>query len=396
MPLLRRFDFAFLSFLSVSTIALLERVLQVVTARLELSLQAALPILAVLYLVYLAYLASARRRIVSWWARADGLPATALFLVGWLFLATVFVWVYPLADSGSLGFHSDREEAIDVAVKALWDGQFPYTCRARSGVHDGCPETGNPIGPMPGALLFSTPVVFLFGSAGWLSLLSLWVAYIGLAAYWQSAGKSLVHLVGLLVVAPVLGAEMLTGGDHLANTILVSVPLILLIQEPDRKYAKGLALVLGCALSWRGLFWLLAVPVASHFVRRRRWRDLLVLGGYALVGFAFVTLPVLLWQPQDFSPWQVQQRYHLYEHILPHAGSIIPALIAALGGYLGWRATNQTALFLACGWVLMLPVLAGAVFNSVVLGRPTLLFYGWYSMVCVLFFSIPAFRNRSG
>jgi hypothetical protein len=137
----------------------------------------------------------------------------------------------------------------------------------------------------------------------------------------------------------------------------------------------------------------------SFLLKRRRnrrhcWSELLVLGAYALAGFAFVTLPFLLWQPEGFSPWQVQQRYLLYEHILPHARQIIPALIAMLGIYLGWRATDQADLFLACGWVLMLPILAGALLNSLSLGRPTLLFYGWYSMVCMLFFSLPAFQNR--
>lgn len=385
--------FALLALLMVSTIALLERFVQVVAPKLGVPIPVGL---LILILVYLVYLGLVRRWFASCWIRAEGLPATALFLTGWLFLAMVFAWVYPLADSGRLGFYSDREEAIDVAVKALWNGQFPYACHAKPGVHGGCPETGNPIGPMPGAFLFSAPVVFLFGSAGWLSLLSLWVAYWGLSAYWQCSGKSFVQLAALLAAAPVLWAEILTGGDHLANTILVCVPLILLIQQPDRKYAKGLAIGLGCALSWRGLFWLLAVPVTIYFVRRHRWRELLVLGGYALAGFAFVTLPFLLWQPEGFSPWQAQQRYHLYERILPHASQIIPGLIAALGIYLGWRATSQAALFLACGWVLMLPILAGAVFNSLELGRPTLLFYGWYSIACLLFFSIPVFQNRPG
>ena len=113
------------------------------------------------------------------------------------------------------------------------------------------------------------------------------------------------------------------------------------------------------------------------------WRDLLL-----------STLPLLLWHPEGFSPWQVQQRYNLYTHILPHAGMIITAWTIALGICLGWRAGTRESLFLACGSVLLLPILAGATFNSLQLGRPTLLFYGWYSIASMLFLSLPAFPIR--
>lgn len=70
-----------------------------------------------------------------------------------------------------------------------------------------------------------------------------------MAAYWRNPGPSLVFLTTLLATAPALLAEILTGGDHPANTLLVCVPLILLVQDPRRRYAPGLALLLGRALS---------------------------------------------------------------------------------------------------------------------------------------------------
>jgi hypothetical protein len=294
-----------------------------------------------------------------------------------------------LADSGALGFLSDRDEAINIAVKALLDGRYPYDCRVLPGIHSGCPDSGNPIGPMPGAYLFAAPLVLLFGSAASLSLMAVAVVFFGLRAYWNRADNSLICLLGLLLTMPVSGADILTGGDHFANTVFVSIPLILLIQEPSRKYALGLAFLLGCALSWRGLFWMAMVPTLMFFIRQGLIKETLRLGISCSVGFLLVTLPLWLWNPAGFSPLQVQQRYNLYQHIMPHAGLIIPVCTLTLGLFLGWRAKTRDGLYIACGWVLLLPILIGAMFNSIELGRPTLLFYGWYSLTSLFFFTIP-------
>lgn len=93
-----------------------------------------------------------------------------------------------------------------------------------------------------------------------------------------------------------------------------------------------------------------------------------------------VTLPLLLWHPEAFSPWQVQRRYDLYADLSPHAGLDIPAATLALGAYLGWRAATAESLLFARGWVLMLPVLASAAVHSLDLDRPTLLFFVWHGI----------------
>ncbi|MBK1618549.1 hypothetical protein CKO42_08880 [Lamprobacter modestohalophilus] len=377
--------------LLVSSMALFERLAEVVCPLLEIPTTAGIWLL---FLAYLGYLMALTHLLRRWAPRTRKWPAKTVFLGLWLSLTLIFLAVYPLADSGVLGFESDREEALDVGVKALWNGTFPYQCRAVSGIHEGCPQSGNPIAPMPGGLILAAPVVLILGSAAALSLLSLWVLFLGLGVYWGSNRRSLLHVMFLLAAAPVLLAEVLTGGDHLANTVLVCIPLLLLTQNAARPHAKALALLFGCALAWRGLFWLVSVPILSYCIHTRQWQPLALIGGYALAGFAAVMLPFALWDPTGFAPWSVQQRFQLYEHILPHAALAVPACVVALGACFGWLAKDQDGLLNACGWTLLLPVIAGAVLQSITVGQPTVLFYGWYSLTSIILFSATAFRGR--
>lgn len=109
-----------------------------------------------------------------------------------------------------------------------------------------------------------------------------------------------------------------------------------------------------------------------------------------LAAFLCVTLPFALWDFANFAPWHIQQRFDRYAYILPHAGILVPLVLVLLGSYWGWRAPDPESLFRKCGWVLLLTVLAAALFNSLELLRPTLLFYGWYALAAVIFLSVPA------
>ncbi|NEX22959.1 hypothetical protein G3480_22105 [Thiorhodococcus mannitoliphagus] len=393
--MLTTFSFARISFLLallVSAVAMFERIAEVAASRLNIS---ATPIVGVLIVSYLAYLYVAYYFVRHLGEISNKVSARVWLIVLAIVVTCSFVYLYPVLDSGALGFYSDREEAIDVAVRAIWVGGFPYDCYAQSGVHVGCPETGNPIAPMPGGLMIAMPVVLLLGSAASLSLISLGVGYAGLRWLWEDSERAAAFVVALVALSPVIVGEILTGGDHLANSIWVSVPLALLIQEPSRKYAKVLAFIFGIALSWRGLFWLVVIPVVFNFARRRRWMDLVILGGIAVLGFALVTLPFLLWNWEGFDPLAVQQRYKLYEHILPYASIWIPATLVVLGSFIGWWVSSARQLLLACGWMLFLPILIAVIIHSVDIGRPTVIFSGWYAITSLFLFGISMMKYMS-
>lgn len=377
--------FAFLIALLVTATAMFERLAEV--SRIQLNLPV-VPTTLDLVGLYLVYLIIGYRLYRNSLTASKHFPFTAVWILLYIVLVCAFIFVYPHADSGALGFYSDREEALDIGVNALLDRRFPYQCYAQSGVHSGCPATGNPLAPMPGAFLIAMPVIMLLGSAAWLSLISIGLAYLGLWWLWQSHHRSAQVMVYLVALSPVISAEILTGGDHLANAIFVSLPLLLLIQQPHRSSAPLLAMLLGIALAWRGLFWLVIVPVLFYFLRRQNWQEVFYLGMLSALGFGLVTLPFIFWDYDGFAPLAIQQRFQHFEHIIPHAKMAIPMGLIIFGSYLGWRANDMQQLILACGWMLLLPILIAVCLNSYEAGRPTTAFYGWYGITSLLFLGV--------
>jgi hypothetical protein len=214
-----------------------------------------------------------------------------------------------------------------------------------------------------------------------------------LARFTHDPPRAVVAVTGLIAAAPIIPAEIITGGDLLANTLLVVCPLLLLLDDPRRRGATGLAIWLGVALSWRGLLWMVVPAVFASFLARRRYGDLLRTTGTALTGFLVVTLPLVLWRPDEFSPWQVQQRLSLFTDLLPHANLLVPLFGGIAGLVLGWRARAPHAVLNACGWAVLIPVLGAIILNSIRQGYPTCSFYGWYALAALPLFAIAAFMQ---
>jgi hypothetical protein len=381
--------------LAVTTLAVFERVAQVASAKLALPFVGVLFGLLFGWAAVLVLLVRSRHRLTAVahrWPRATISFALSIWVIAML----GFAWVYPVVDSGRLGFESDREEAIDVAVRALARGEFPYACRAVSGIHDGCPESGNPIGPWPGAFLLAAPVVGILGGAGWLSLLSLPLVAVVLARVTRDPPGAVVAVAVLAVAAPVIPAEIITGGDLLANALLVLCPLLLLLEDPRRRGAAGLAIWLGVALSWRALLWMVVPAVLASLLACRRYGDLFRTTMTALAAFLVVTLPLVLWRPDKFTPWGVQQRLSLFTDLLPHANLLFPLLGGIAGAVLGWRARSPHAVLNACGWAVLIPVLGAIMLYSIREGYPTCSFYGWYALAALPPFAIATFRRADG
>src|SRR5690606_12645723 len=154
-----------------------------------------------------------RRRARAW---------LAALAVGGAVLATTVV--YPVVDSGQLGFHSDRDEALDVGARELLSGHNPYRCRVLSGEHAECLDQGNPIGPLPGGLLLSAPFVWAGGASALQNIA--WFALAWLIALRRRVAPeaAVATLAVACACAPIAWAELVTGGDLLANTLAVTLP----------------------------------------------------------------------------------------------------------------------------------------------------------------------------
>jgi hypothetical protein len=295
-------------------------------------------------------------------------------------LVSGFFILFPLADSGELGFVSDRDEALDIAVRQLWQGQNPYNCRAVGGVHRGCPQEGNIIAPLPGGIMLTMPFVALGGSAG-ASLAVLMIALLVLWRTYRSVSLLWAFLMLLLAGMPTILAEIFTGGDHLANALCVTLAAWWCLRTKEWREALLAGALLGLTLSWRAPFLLMVIPVLVAFAKKGRPRNWWIAGVAAVVTFTVVSLPFYWWDPVTFGPLQTQGKLDGFAQLLPNA--TVWALISAIivGVWTGRQAKDDAGLLIATGWTVAIPFLWAVVLESIDRGYPTASFFGWYLLM---------------
>lgn len=223
----------------------------------------------------------------------------AALTVGWLFAACAYFVLHPLSQKHVFGPGSDRENAIELACRALLSGDFPYT--HLTFLH-------HPITPMPGALLLASPF-YLAGHVGvqnlvWLGAFLIWCYWIFDGTWW-AAWFAFVFIVG----NPCVMQDLVTGGDFFTNfayvVILLSCVARSLSHAPRSSGAWVSPLLLGVALSSRPIYaivypclFALAWQSAGKVVALRT----VLLTAVAQLG---VTLPVYLRDPSHFTPFNV-------------------------------------------------------------------------------------------
>jgi len=252
------------------------------------------------------------------------------------------------------------------------------------GEHRACLPQGNPIGPLPGALLLAAPFVLLLGSGALQT--PFWLAvWLGVAAR-ASGGAALATgwTVALLACAPIVLAEIFTGGDLLANALWVTVGVLLLATRARLDGPAWLAaMLLGVLLCGRSHF-ALVLPVLGLFLWRR-WGVLQASAALAacVAAFLALALPYYLLDPAGFGPLEVQQKLR----DLGGAGSqrIALALSAASAAALGLLARDLRSLMACCAVALLVPVVYAVAQQSLVAGRIDFGFFAWYGLAATFF-----------
>lgn len=359
-----------LAFIALPSVAVLERALQVL-------LPAAADTAACLgSLLYLACFVWIYPRLLEF--LSDRRRATLIFfcLLGFALLS--FLVMYPMHDSGVLGFYSDRDEALDIGALRLLSLENPYSCTAVSGVHQGCPTEGLPLAPLPGGFILAAPFVLLFGMSAVQNLFWLPALFFQVRAFLESSGSASALLTSLMLLNPVILAEILSGGDHLANTIAVSVGLLGMLKSDSPAKSVAWGCFLGVACAWRAHFLLAAIPCLTFYLARGQHSRILSVGVAAAVTFLALVLPAFLVSSSEFSPLHTQTKLETFSHVLAHPTAW--ALIAAtcFGLWAGWRATGISSLMIVIGITINIPILIAVILNSLDAGAVTFQFYGWY------------------
>jgi uncharacterized membrane protein YkgB len=305
--------------------------------------------------------------------------AVGLLTLGWLF------WiVYPFADAGVIGGGSDRDDALRLGVDQLLAGGFPYY---------GPTYLGNPITPMPGALVLSAPFAVVEPLA-WQNLAWL-AAYGGVLRWvlgdWRSVAWSAFAIV---VLSPVLLHALVTGSDLIANSVAVMVFLAMASYVGSRVPWLGWlsAVLFGLALSWRASFLFLLPLLWSAVLSRHGWAQAASRTVVAVVAFTLVTLPFYLYAPDQFTPLKTLGKLRFSED-LAVASALIPASTALLALAFARRDNAQPRQLLRHAfWLLSLPVIAVVVISSIDVGTLDLRMsdYG----LCALFFGVAGFWPR--
>ena len=277
---------------------------------------------------------------VRWLAAGTALAIVVLFAV-----------VYPNVDVHVPGRGSDADDALNIGVRALLAGHSPYATTT---------YLGNELSPLPGALLLAMPFVLL-GTSALQNLLWMPAFFLVVARDTRDHAWTLRLAWTVLLASPVVLHEIVTGGDHSANTVYVLLGLRWMLASRGRPLA---AAAWGVALASRANFLFLLLPVCGwlwrHHGRTTALRATSIAAGVA----GLLTVP-FLWHHglADFAPFHAVDRLTRFDDVVPTAGVLAGALIvatmAAGAGWLALRPVNVTGLLFGCAAIQAWPVLAG-------------------------------------
>ena len=277
-------------------------------------------------------------------------------LGGLLLLFVSFLFVYPRVNCQQPNCGSDRDDALRLAAGELLAGRYPYY-----------PQTyhGNPLTPMPGAMLLAVPFQLLgnvaYQTFFWLAAFFLFVRHL------MGSSRQAAVLCGLMLLSPAVLHEIMTGGDLWTNGLYVLVlgGWVLISAENNRSQLTLISAILfGISLSSRPNFILFAPLLLALIDQQHGHRLMLRLLGVIAITTLAVTLPFYAYDPAHFAPIQRTSELADLDQITPYLGSIIlPLSMVLLTGMLCLPRFQRdlATTFLYAGAIQLLPTIVGSV-----------------------------------
>jgi hypothetical protein len=263
----------------------------------------------------------------------------------------------PLANRGPIPDGNVRDESLDLGVRELLAGRYPYYSAV-------VPQ--EPLTPLP-ALLFESIPFTLAGTAGWEGAAWFAVSFVALARCARDRRLPLAVTVTALVGAPVFVHELVSGSDLLANALwflLLGLPLLRGAGWTDRGWVLH-AVLFGLALSSRSHFLLLVLPFVAAVAARRDLRGAVTYAAVAMATFGVVTLPFYFYDSSGFSPLHVV-RFTPTNPVIRALTGLGLASVDGLCALAVWRSPAD--LLLWSGFVLVVLSLVGIVQASLAAG----------------------------
>jgi hypothetical protein len=316
--------------------------------------------------------------------------ALSLIILLLLGLGILFLVGYPVANSGGLGQGSDRDEALQLATIRLVRGEYPYYVRT---------YLDNPITPLPGALLLATPFALL-GNAASQNLLWLTLFLIVARLFFLDTRYTLAMLLSLLLFAPIIVREVVTGSDFLANSLYILLSIVLFVHATTRtnsQLANAAAILLGIALSSRANFLFLLPVVFGALVQHRGWQIAMRYTTLVLLTCAAITLPFWLYDPKGFSPLHTIGEVAIFDTLVPGSSYLFPFLTALVALFLSCQKMRRWSTILRnCALVQATPILLGFLLPLIPYGKLYLYAGGSFGQSFLFFAALLFWLCRQG
>ena len=316
--------------------------------------------------------------------QVDYLAFFTIFLLG----LTVAV-VYPIVDAGALGGEgSDGDNASTIAAEAILRGDNPYAERT---------YLDNPIGRLPGALLFTIPFVLL-GTSAWQNVFWWGAFYLLTSRLFNNRHLALLLVWVMLLFSPIYAQNLLSGTGRMSNSVYVLILSLAVIQFiPDAKRVNWqkvlIPLLWGISLSSRGTF-LVVIPIVFGYLLSqigfKRTLAAMVPAGVACLA---VTVPFYLIEPDLFmESVSIQTRkLRLYDEVVrsPDVLVAVASFGAAFYFLIRPKPTTPIRFIRNATIALAVPVLAMMLFDSIYWEYPVfrrasygVLYAPWGMIVC--------------
>ncbi|MBW4028902.1 MAG: hypothetical protein HIU93_16170 [Acidobacteria bacterium] len=271
-------------------------------------------------------------------------PVSAKWLWAcWGALTLMFVALYPLAERRIYGGGSDREDALRAASLQLVHGHFPYY------VHT---FLGNPISPLPGALLLSAPFLALkyvgIENLFWLGLF-LYVV----DRFFRNRAAVLIAVAIMAILALGTLDDFVVGGDFSANFYYVLIAVLVFIKTHERVtpvWQQVLSeIFLGIALCSRAVYLVFLPLLFAYLLQQRKFWIAARAVTTPLLVAAALALPFYFYDPAHFAPLHIEHKLDFLpvaSRALVQRLLMLAAFVPVVVGFLV-RLTTERILLLA-------------------------------------------------
>jgi hypothetical protein len=315
-----------------------------------------------------------------------------------LILTGLYLTIHPLIDTAGFSLagksfgSSDADNATVDALTELTQGRYPYYAET---------FLGNPITPMPGALLMALPF-FVLGDVAIQNIFWFAAFFIFVSFYCKNIQVATILCIAVLMLTPNFLYHVLQGTDYISNGIYLLIFSAGLLETARKKASMGYiviwAILLGLGLSSRMNFILILPLMFFALIRLAGLPKTIIIMLIVGISFIGITLPFALYDFANFSPLHTSNKLNVNGET-PWAPILIPLSGLILSTYFGLKhkAYSLLTFMRDVFWVQAYLIICGLALSSYAHSHIDLA-YPHFALLFMFFgvfaFGIPLFNKK--